>query len=262
MRLEAARALIVAIDMAAATTHRHLVTRRSAARALAGNEVVAQALQRELEQLPQRPLLFDAVLAWLSQGAPADAAVGPALRGLGNLRRALLGGAGEEPEPAQLWREAVVTAWSAARLARELGLDAKVATAAGLMHRLGELRVLVSLAMAESLAGTRLDAPSRAGLCAEHGGQAAMRLMAAWSVHPRAASAAVSWRNALAHARPPGEAALVYVGHLLASRVLCPEFSAPGLAHAVKSDFGIGPELLDPTPAAAERLRALLSQAG
>jgi hypothetical protein len=29
-----------------------------------------------------------------------------------------------------------------------------------------------------------------------------------------------------------------------------------------EGDFGIGPELLDPAPAAAERLRTLLSQAG
>ena len=248
--------------MAAATTHRQLVARRSAARALACNEAVAQALQRELGQIPPRPLLFDAALAWLAQGAPADAAVGSALRGLGNARRALLGEAGDEPEPARLWREGLVTAWSAARLARELGLDARVLAAAGLMHRLGELRVLAALAMAERETGIRIDAPSRAGLCAEHGGHAATRLFAAWSVHPRAASAAAAWRNAPAHGRPPGEAALVYVGHLLANRVLNPEFPAPGLAYAVKSDFGIGPELLDPAPAAAERLRVLLSQAG
>jgi hypothetical protein len=248
--------------MAAATTHRQLVARRSAARALACNEAVGEALQRGLGQIPQRPLLLDAALAWLAQGAPADAAAGPALRGLGNSRRALLGDAGEEPEPARLWREGLVTAWSAARLARELGLDAKVLAAAGLMHRLGELRVLTALAMAERETGIRIDAPSRAGLCAEHGGHAATRLFAAWSVHPRAASAAVAWRNAPAHGRPPGEPALVYVGHLLASRVLNPEFPAPGLAQAVKSDFGIGPELLDPAPAAAEHLRALLSQAG
>jgi hypothetical protein len=248
--------------MAAATSHRLLVARRSAARALACNEAVAEALQRELGQIPPRPPLFDAALAWLAQGAPADAAAAPALRGLGNSRRALLGGAGDEPEPTRLWREGLATAWSAARLARELALDAKVTAAAGLMHRLGELRVLTALAVAEREAGIRIDAPSRAGLCAEHGGHAATRMFAAWSVHPRAASAAAAWRNAPAHGRPPGEAALVYVGHLLANRVLNPEFPAPGLAHAVKSDFGIGPELLDPAPAAAERLRLLLGQAG
>jgi hypothetical protein len=110
--------------MAAATSHRLLVARRSAARALACNEAVAEALQRELGQIPPRPLLFDAALAWLAQGAPADAAAAPALRGLENSRRALLGGVGDEPEPARLWREGLVTAWSAARLARELALDA------------------------------------------------------------------------------------------------------------------------------------------
>jgi hypothetical protein len=223
---------------------------------------VAEALLYALEQVPRHPRLLDAAIAWLAQGAPADGAVGPALRGLGNCRRALLDGAGDESEPARLWREGLVTAWSAARLARELALDARVAAAAGLLHRLGELRVLAALALAERSSGTRLDAPSRAGLCAEHGGHAATRLFAAWAVPPRAASTAVAWRNAPARGRPPDEAALVYVGHLLASRVLNPEFPAPGLAHAVKSDFGIGPELLDPPPAAAARLRALLEQAG
>jgi hypothetical protein len=247
--------------MAAALSHRLLMARRSAARALACNEAVALTLQHELARIPARPVLLDAALTWLAQGAPADASAAMALRGLQNARRALLGGAGEEPEPARLWREGLATAWSGARLARALALDAKVAAAAGLVHRLGELRVLAALAVAERASGIRLDAPSRAGLCAEHGGQAATRLIAAWSLHPRAASAAVAWRNAPAHGRPPGDAALVYVGHLLASRMLYPEFPAPGLAHAVQSDFGIGAELLDAPPAAAERLRALLGQA-
>jgi hypothetical protein len=248
--------------MAAATTHRQLIARRSAARTLAGNEAAAHALQRELARIPARPVLLDAALSWLAQGAPAGAAAAPALRGLENLRRALLGGASEETEPVCLWREGLATAWSAARLARALELDARDAAAGGLMHRLGELRVLVALACAERESGRRLDAPSRAGLCAEHGASAATRLFAAWSINPRAATAAASWRNAPAHGRPPGDAAVVYVGHLLANRVLNPEFPAPGLAHAVKSDFGIGPELLDAAPAAAERLRALLAQAG
>jgi hypothetical protein len=248
--------------MAAATTHRQLIARRSAARSLAGNEAAARALQYALAQIPPRPRLLDAALAWLAQGAPADAAAGPALRGLQNLRRALLDGAGEAAEPSRLWREALATAWSAARLARELELDARDAAAAGLLHRLGELRVLAALVGAEREIGCRLDAPSRAGLCAEHAATAATRLFAAWGISPRAASAAAAWRNAPARGCPPGETVTVYVGHLLASRVLSPEFPAPGLAHAVKSDFGIGPELLDAPPAAAERLRALLAQAG
>lgn len=86
-------------------------------------------------------------------------------------------------------------------------------------------------------------------------------MFAAWNIAPRAASAAVSWRNAPAHGRPPGDAAVVYVGHLLASRVLSPEFPAPGLESAVEFDFGIR-QMLVPDPAAEERLQAMLDQAG
>lgn len=236
--------------------------RRSAARALASNDTVRQVLERELASLPARPSLLDAGLGWLAQGAPADASVGLALRGLGNVHRALLAGARDASEPVRLWREGLATAWSAARLARELELDPRIAASAGLLHRLGELRVLTALAIAEHEAGARLDAPSRAGLCAEHGGQAATRLFAAWNIAPRAASAAVAWRNAPAHGRPPGDAAVVYVGHLLANRVLCPEFPSPGLASAVEFDFGIGPELLVPDAVAEERLQSMLDQAG
>jgi hypothetical protein len=248
--------------MAAASSHRSLLARRSAARALASNEAVALVLERELASLPARPSLLDAGLGWLAQGAPADASAGLALRGLGNTHRALLEGARDASEPLRLWREGLATAWSAARLARELELDPRIAAAAGLLHRLGELRVLTALAVAEREAGARLDAPSRAGLCAEHGGQAATRVFAAWSIAARAASAAVAWRNAPAHGRPPGDAAVVYIGHLLAARVLSPEFPAPGLASAVEFDFGIGAELLVPDAADEERLQAMLDQAG
>ena len=248
--------------MAAATTHRSLLVRRSAAQALASNDAVCRVLQRELISLPLRPSLLDAGIGWLAQGAPADASAALALRGLGNTHRALFEGARDASEPLRLWREGLATAWAAARLARELELDPRIAATAGLLHRLGELRVLTALAIAEREAGARLDAPSRAGLCAEHGGQAATRMFAAWNIAPRAASAAVSWRNAPAHGRPPGDAAVVYVGHLLASRVLSPEFPAPGLESAVEFDFGIGPELLVPDPAAEERLQAMLDQAG
>ncbi|MCC7461907.1 MAG: HDOD domain-containing protein [Gammaproteobacteria bacterium] len=248
--------------MAAAITHRSLLVRRSAARSLASNETVSRVFERELTGLPARPSLLDAGLGWLAQGAPADASAGLGLRGLGNTHRALLDGARDVYEPLRLWREGLATAWSAARLARELELDPRIAAAAGLLHRLGELRVLTALAIAEREAGARLDAPSRAGLCAEHGGQAATRLFAAWHIAPRAASAAVAWRNAPAHGRPPGDAAVVYVAHLLASRILSPEFPAPGLAHAVKSDFYIAAELLEAPPAAVQRLSALLALAG
>lgn len=248
--------------MAAASSHRLLLVRRSAARALACNEDVSRVLERELASLPARPSLLDAGLGWLAQGAPADASAGLALRGLGNAHRALLEGAHDASEPLRLWREGLATAWSAARLARELELDPRIAAAAGLLHRLGELRVLTALAIAEREAGARLDAPSRAGLCAEYGGQAATRLFAAWNIAGRAASAAVAWRNAPAHGRPPGDAAVVYIGHLLAARILSPEFPAPGLESAVEFDFGIGAELLVPDAADEERLQAMLDQAG
>ncbi len=253
---------MAAHSMTAASTHRSLLVRRSAARALASNEAVSRVLERELITLPPRPSLFDAGLGWLAQGAPAGASAALALRGLGNTYRALLEGARDAAEPLRLWREGLATAWSAARLAQELDLDPRIAATAGLLHRLGELRVLTALAIAEREAGTRLDAPSRAGLCAEHGGQAATRVFAAWSIPPRAASAAVAWRNAPAHGRPPGDAAIVYVGHLLAARILSPEFPSPGLESAVEFDFGIGPELLARDAAAEERLQAMLDQAG
>ena len=62
--------------MAAATTHRSLLVRRSAAQALASNDAVCRVLQRELISLPLRPsLLGGAALVFVFGMRELDAAI-------------------------------------------------------------------------------------------------------------------------------------------------------------------------------------------
>ncbi|MFT3907605.1 MAG: HDOD domain-containing protein [Steroidobacteraceae bacterium] len=245
----------------AAMHHLSLLTRRSTARTLAVHDAVAAALSVALQPVPARPLLFDAVIANLSAGAPVQNA-DMALRGYKHLRTALVGGAPGNALLQSHWREALACGYFAAQLAWHLGFDLRTAAAAGLLHRCGEAAALAALALVEEQHALRLDAPSRAGLCAEQGEELATRLLHAWSIPPSVTAAALGWRHSVSEPGPMNLSKLVYLAHLLALACLEPEFAPPGLEDAAANELGVDAQVLGKVMQSDAALRALLSRAG
>lgn len=227
----------------AAMPHNSLLIRRSTARTLAAHDAVAAALSVALQPIPARPLLFDAVIANLSAGAPLQNA-DMALRGYRHLRTALIGTANTDSLLQSYWREALACGFFAAQLAWHFGFDLRTAAAAGVLHRCGEASALAALALVEEQHGLRLDAPSRAGLCAEQGEELATRLLHAWSIAPAIAQAALGWRHSVTEHGPMNLSKLVYLAHLLALACLEPDFAPPGLEDAAASELGIDPQIV------------------
>ena len=81
-----------------------------------------------------------------------------------------------------LWRESLAAACFARLLAVEVDLDAPLLVGAALMHRLGEVLALRSLADAEFCAGQRLTGPVLQELTAAQNEPLAARAMSLWSL--------------------------------------------------------------------------------
>jgi HD-like signal output (HDOD) protein len=149
------------------------------------------------------------------------------------------------PELRALWNECVVTAAFSLRLAPLLRADAEISAVAALLHRLGDLLTLRTIGTLEHAMRVRLDATSRADLCAEHGGQLLDRTVRAWGIAPRAASTAAEWRRLREFPAAAAEATVVYLARLFAIERLSPQFCALGMIEHACEEAGIDADAME-----------------
>jgi hypothetical protein len=130
------------------------------------------------------------------------------------------------------------------QIAPHLGGDPQVSGVAGLLHRLGDILTLRAIAVIEHAGRLRLDAASKADLCAEHGGALLERAVRAWGVPPRAAATAAEWRRLREFPGAAADATAVYLARLFAIEATAPQFCAPGAIEHAAEELGVAPDIL------------------
>jgi len=207
---------------------------------LDARRAVGAQLRERLRELPPTPFdwaAFDPVQALSNNG------VSPDLR-LATMTRLLCTAPARSAELRALWSESVVTGAYALRIAPHLGGDGPMSGIAGLLHRLGDILTIRAIAHIEHASRVRLDAASKADLCAEHGGEQLERVVRAWNVPSRAAATAAEWRRLGEFPAAAADATAVYLARLFAIEHASPQFCAPGaIEHAVE-ELGLDTNIL------------------
>jgi hypothetical protein len=207
---------------------------------------IASQLRDALQELPLTPFdwsTFDAAIAL--RGSRETEGNTPDLR-LTALTKLLCTAPARGPELRALWNECVVTAEYSLRLAPMLHADRETCAVASLLHRLGDLLTLRAIGTLEYAMRVRLDAASRADLCAQHGGELQGRTVRAWGVAPRAAATAAEWRRLRDFPSAAAEATVVYLARLFAIEQLSPQSCALGMIEHACEEAGILPGALAP----------------
>ena len=138
-----------------------------------------------------------------------------------------------------MWKECVVTAAFALQVAPRLGGDPNTSAIAGLLHRLGDMLTIRAIGEIEHAAHVRLDAASKADLCAAHGGELLERTVRAWNIPARAAATAAEWRRLREFPGAAADAAAVYLARLFAIELIAPQFCAPGVVECAIEEMGL-----------------------
>jgi hypothetical protein len=207
---------------------------------LDARRTVGAQLREWLHDLPPTPFdwaAFDPVQVL------GDTAISPDLR-LASITSLLCTAPARSAELRALWNESVLTGAYALRIAPHLGADACVSGMAGLLHRLGDILTLRAIAGIEHNTRLRLDAASKAELCAEYGGDQLERVVRAWSVPPRAAATAAEWRRLREFPGAAADATAVSLARLFAIEAAAPQFCAPGAIEHAAEELGLAPEVL------------------
>ena len=203
--------------------------------ALDARRTISAEMRERLREPPPTPFEwagFDPSMALRDGGASPD------LR-LAALAHLLCTAPARSAELRALWNESLVTAAMALRLAPHLNGDAETSAIAGLLHRLGDILTVRAIATIEHSARVRLDAASKADLCAEHGGEQLERAVRAWGVPARAAATAAEWRRLREFPGAAAEATAVYLGRLLGLELISPQFCAPGVVDRAAIEAGL-----------------------
>lgn len=203
--------------------------------ALDARRAISGALREQLREPPPTPFewaSFDPALAL------HDGGVSPDVR-LASLARLLCTAPARSAELRALWNESLTTGATAWRLAPHLNADPGTSAIAGLLHRLGDILTIGAIGTLEHAARVRLDAASKADLCAEHGGELLERVVRAWGVPPRAAATAAEWRRLREFPDAAADATAVYLGRLLAIELISPQFCAPGALESAAGEVGL-----------------------
>jgi hypothetical protein len=209
----------------------------SASDALDIRRAIASQLREALQEIPATP--FD----W-STFEPAIALSTADLR-VAALTKLLCTAPARGPELRALWNECVVTAAFSLRLAPMLHADAGTCAVAALLHRLGDLLTLRAIGTLEHTMRVRLDAASRADLCAVHSGELLDRAVRTWGIEPRAAATAAEWRRLRDFPCAAAEATVVYLARLFAIERLSPQFCALGMIEHACEEVGISAAKLE-----------------
>jgi hypothetical protein len=187
--------------------------------------LIAMKLRARLADIPRSPLDWNAFEITVPH--------------LAAFERLLCDAAARTAELRALWRESVLTAAFARRLAPRMRGDARLSAIAGLLHRLGDMLTIRAIGEIEYSAHIRLDAASKSDLCAVHGGEQLERTVRAWGVPPRAAATAAEWRRLREFPAAAADAAAVYLARLFAIELIAPQFCVPGVVDASIEEAGL-----------------------
>ncbi|MEJ0087330.1 MAG: HDOD domain-containing protein [Pseudomonadota bacterium] len=207
---------------------------------LDARRTIGAELRDRLQDLPPTPfdwVSFDPVQALGSN------AISPDLR-LAAMTRLLCTAPARSAELRALWNESVLTGAYAVRIAPHLGGSTRISGIAGLLHRLGDILTLRAIAVIEHASRVRLDAASKADLCAEHGGEQLERAVRAWAVPTLAAATAAEWRRLREFPDAAADATTVYLARLFAIEATAPQFCAPGAIEHAAEELGLAPNIL------------------
>ena len=207
---------------------------------LDARRAVGAEMRETLEVLPPTP--FEWASFDLAQALHINR-VSPDLR-LATMTRLLCTAPARSAELRALWNESLVTGAFALRIAPHVGGDAHISGIAGLLHRLGDILTIRAIATIEHATRLRLDAASKAELCAEHGGEQLDRVVRAWSVPPRAAATAAEWRRLREFPGAAADATAVYLARLCAIELTAPQFCAPGSVEHAAEELGLSAGVL------------------
>lgn len=205
---------------------------------LDARRAVGAELRARLAELPASPFdwdRFDPVAVFDARS--------PDLR-LANLAKAVCSAPARIADLRALWNESVATASFAYRLAPHLGADPATSAIAGLLHRFGDLLTVRAIGAIEHSAGVRLDAASKADLCAEHGGPQLDHVLRAWGVPPRAGAMAAGWRQMREFPGAAADAAVVHLARFMAIEAVSPRFCAPGVVEGAAEELGVSAQVL------------------
>jgi len=201
--------------------------------AFVAHRTITMGLHERLREIPASPLDWSAFDVAILDARNGSGQVLPALEKL------LCTAPARTAELRSLWRESVITAAFACRLAPRVGADVGTSVIAGLLHRLGDMLTIRGIAAIEQEAHIRLDAAGRSDLCAVHGEEQLERTVRAWRVPPRAAATAAEWRRLREFPDVARDAATVYLARLLAIELITPEFCAPGVVDLACEEAGL-----------------------
>jgi hypothetical protein len=213
-------------------------TKSIARDSLDDRRAVGAELREAIQDLPASPFEWGT----FDPAAVFDAR-SPDLR-LANLARTLCAAPARAADLRALWSESVATAAYAFRLAPHLGADSVTSAIAGLLHRFGDLLTVRAIGTVEQAHGVRLDAASKADLCAEHGVMVLDHAVRAWTVPARAAAMAVGWRNFREFPGAAADAAVVHLARFMAIEAVSPRFCAPGIVEVAAEELGVSAALL------------------
>lgn len=161
------------------------------------------------------------------------------LRALGEVRRVLFTVPGHQRDCDRLWRESVCIAWGAAAIASLRRGSPGTAGIAGLLHRAGDLIVLLAISDIESQQGRVLEAAVRAVLIEQFEAPCGAEIARRWKLSPPVSAAMQGWRRVTEARSPSLEAQAVYFATLLRANSQHAGISAPGLAHAAHQAVGL-----------------------
>src|SRR5262245_37957138 len=144
--------------------------------ALDARRALASQLRAAAREIPPSPCAWSTI-DWNAAFAEAK----PDL-GLARLSALMCEAPARCAELRALWNESVATSAFAWRLAPHLGADPETSAIAGLLHRLGDALTVHAIGTLEHEAAIRLDAASKADLCAEHSNDLLEQVVRAWGV--------------------------------------------------------------------------------
>jgi hypothetical protein len=205
---------------------------------LDARRAVSAELRERLRELPPTPFVWSAF-----DPAAVFCVDSPDLR-LASLARTLTTAPSRTADLRALWMESVATAEFAWRLAPYLRADAVASSIAGLLHRLGDLLTIRAIGCIEQAAGVRLDAASKADLCAEHGATQLDHAIRVWDVPTRAATMAAGWRCFHEFPGAVADAAVVHLARFMAIEAVSPRFCAPGVIEAAAEELGLSADVI------------------
>jgi HD-like signal output (HDOD) protein len=216
------------------------------------------AYRLALTRLPPKPPGLAACVGYLQEAAPKLLQRPSGLRALNALRTSLFVAPGRDAEMSLYWREAMATACFARVVADAARFNAPLLTGAGLIHRVGEIVALRSLAQAERDCAQRLAAMTMQEAVAIADEDLVSRITRCWAIPQEVRLLTMSWRADEGSAQLPESVRLLIMAQALATELVHASTCTPGLVDAASESLHIPASLVTGAQAATAGISSLL----